>query len=96
MWEGFHRTDAGSLYDAACYRATTAAVLRLSDPSADAAKKADVEADRAMDWLRKAVAAGYRNAEQMAADAELYALRGRDDFRKLVAELGAAKAKDEK
>jgi hypothetical protein len=94
MWEKFHRTDVGGLYDAACFRATTAAVLRLSDPSADAAKKADVEADRAMVWLQKAIAAGYSDAAQMATDAELYALRGREDFKKLVAELGAAKAKD--
>src|SRR5262249_5339475 len=94
MWESFQRNDVGSLYDAACYRAATAAVLRLSDPSADATKKADLEADRAMVWLQKAVAAGYRDAAQMATDAELYALHGREDFKKLIADLEATKAKD--
>ena len=36
MWEQLARTDAGSLYKAACYRAVTAAVLRKA-PDADAA-----------------------------------------------------------
>ena len=49
-----------------------------------------------MVWLQKAVAAGYRDPAQMTMDAELYALRGREDFKKLVAELEGAKAKDKK
>ena len=47
MWEKHKRTDADSLYDAACMRAVTAAVLRASDRSESTA-----EADRAMAWLR--------------------------------------------
>jgi tetratricopeptide (TPR) repeat protein len=96
MWEKLDRTDAAGLYDAACFRAVTAAVLRLGDPSADAAKKAYIEADRAMVWLQKAVAAGYRDAAQMATDADLTALRGRADFKKLMSELEGPKAKDKK
>src|SRR5262249_18873840 len=95
-WEAFHRTDAAGLYDSACYRATPAAVIGLSDKSPDGAKEAGVEADRAMDWLQKAVAAGYRDASQMVADAELFALRERPDFKKLASELQAGEQKDKR
>jgi hypothetical protein len=96
MWEKSQRADAASLYDAACYRAATAAVIGQSDRSPDGAKKAGAEADQAMVWLQKAVAAGYRDAAQMANDAELYALRDRKDFKKLVADLEASKTKDKR
>jgi tetratricopeptide (TPR) repeat protein len=56
--------------------------LRADDPAA-----AKAEADRAMEWLTKAVAAGYRGRAAIEADATLEALRDRDDFRKLVASL---------
>jgi tetratricopeptide (TPR) repeat protein len=87
MWEALDRTDAASLYNAACFRAVTAAVLRAASP--DAAKDATAEADRAMAWLTKAVAAGYKDAAHMAKDKDLDALRDRPDFRALLAGLGA-------
>jgi hypothetical protein len=40
--------------------------------------------------LRQAVAKGYKAAAHMKKDADLDALRGRDDFKMLVAEMGAA------
>jgi hypothetical protein len=43
-----------------------------------------------MDWLRKAVAAGWktpRHVAQMTRDPDLDALRHRPDFRRLLAEL---------
>ncbi len=43
--------------------------------------------DRAVELLRKAVAAGWSDAAHMKEDADLDPLRGRDDFRKLLAEL---------
>jgi tetratricopeptide (TPR) repeat protein len=88
MWEQLARTDAGSLYKAACYRAVTAAVLGDS-PDADAAADqfASEEADRAMAWLRKAVAAGYKDRGLMEKDKDLDALRSRADFRELVESL---------
>jgi tetratricopeptide (TPR) repeat protein len=89
MWERMERTDAGFLYNAACFRAVTAAVLREIDSSPEAATIAAAEADRAMGWLRKAVDAGFTNAGHMQTDADLSALRERDDFKKLVAELEA-------
>jgi hypothetical protein len=87
LFEKRNGTDASSLYNAACYRAVTAAAIRASDQSAQGAKEADAEADRAMAWLKQAVAAGWRNAAHLAADHDLDALRARDDFKALVAEL---------
>jgi hypothetical protein len=52
MWEKLKRTDPDCLYKAASFRAVTAAALRAADKSASAAH------DRAMAWLKQAVA-GY-------------------------------------
>jgi serine/threonine protein kinase len=88
-WEQPNRTDAVILYNAACYRAVTAAVIKV-DPKtapADAPRLAREEADKAMDWLRKAVAAGFKDVEHMKQDKDLDALREREDFKKLLMEL---------
>jgi serine/threonine protein kinase/tetratricopeptide (TPR) repeat protein len=89
MWENMKRTDADSLYDAACMRAVTAAVLRAADQSPAGGRQADVEAERAMAWLKQAVAAGYHNATHLMRDKDLDALRDRADFRQLVTALQA-------
>jgi hypothetical protein len=93
MWEKLNRTDAASLYNAACMRAVTAAVLRAADPSSTGAKQAEADAEKAMAWLKKAVAAGYRDAAYMENDKDLDALRDREDFKKLLAELAAGAEK---
>jgi hypothetical protein len=85
--EKFGPTDADDLYDAAGNRAILAGLL-AGDPGAAA-----VEADRAMVWLRKAVAAGYRDRANIEKDADLDALRDRPDFRALLKELEAKAAK---
>jgi tetratricopeptide (TPR) repeat protein len=91
-WEKLNRTDPDSLYSAACFRAITASVLRAADKSPGTNRPADDEADRAMDWLKQAVTAGFKNAAHMKQDKDLDAVRGRDDFKKLMAELEGAKA----
>lgn len=91
-WEKLNRTDAEGLYTAARLRAATAAVLR-STPNAEAVRQADEEADRAMIWLKQAVAAGYRNAAHIRQDSDLDTLRDREDFEQLLAELQAGPAK---
>jgi serine/threonine protein kinase/tetratricopeptide (TPR) repeat protein len=91
MWEKLKRTDAESLYAAACFRSVTAAVLRAQDKSEKGTKEAAAEADHAMAWLRQAVAAGYRDAANLKKDKDLDGLRPRDDFKKLLAELEKAK-----
>jgi serine/threonine protein kinase len=85
LWEKLNRADAASLYTAACMRAVTAATA--------GAKEADVEAEKAMAWLKQAVAAGFKDAAHMDQDKDLDALRDREDFKNLLAELAASAAK---
>ena len=89
MWEKLKRTDAGSLYNEACWRAVTAAVIRASDDSETAANAAAAEAERALIWLKQAVAAGFKNVAHMKKDTDLDALRTHEEFKMLIAELEA-------
>jgi tetratricopeptide (TPR) repeat protein len=70
--------NAEQWYDFACVYAVA------SPKSAD---KKQEYADRAMDLLHRAVKAGFQDAAHMAKDTDLDPLRGRDDFKKLLAEL---------
>jgi tetratricopeptide (TPR) repeat protein len=87
MWEKLDRTDAESLYSDATLSAVTSALFKAAATDTEATWLADEQADRAMNWLRKAVEAGYNNAAQLAEDNDLDVLRERDDLRKLIAEL---------
>jgi tetratricopeptide (TPR) repeat protein len=82
--------DAGQLYAAACCYA-------LCVPLADMAAN-EKRAARAVELLRQAFARGYKDAAHMKRDTDLDALRGRDDFKQLLAEMeaaaGAKKAKE--
>jgi tRNA A-37 threonylcarbamoyl transferase component Bud32 len=95
MWEALKRVDAVSLYNAACFRSATAAVIRAADQTPAGSKQAEAEADRAMAWLKQTIAAGYKDAAHIAKDKDLDALRSREDFKKLLADL-ESKAKAEK
>lgn len=80
--------EAQSQYNAACCRAVIASLqAKANDP--DAARLAGEDADKAMAWLQKAVAAGWKDAAHMEKDADLDYLRVREDFKKLLAELEA-------
>ncbi|HEV8071942.1 MAG TPA: serine/threonine-protein kinase [Planctomycetaceae bacterium] len=94
MWEKLNRTDSDSLYRAACFRAVTAAVLHAADKSTSTAHQADAEANRAMDWLKQAAAAGFKDAAHIKQDKDLNALRARPDFQQLVAKLQGAKRQE--
>jgi eukaryotic-like serine/threonine-protein kinase len=72
-----HPTTAISVYNVACSRA------RMVAKSADQEKQANL----AMEWLKKAVESGFKDVAQIKKDPDLTALRGRDDFKKLLAEL---------
>jgi predicted Zn-dependent protease len=72
---------AGQWYDFACLYAQA---------SARSAEKKKAYGDRAMEMLRQAVKAGYNNADRMAKEGAFDVLRGRDDFKTLLGELGAA------
>jgi len=79
---------ANDLYKLACVYALAAPKL----PPADAGRAAA----RPIAALRQAIAKGYRNLAHLRNDPDLNALRGREDFQKLLAELEAGKEKDSK
>ena len=83
-------TEAGHLYDAAC-------TYSLCVPLTATADGKERRAIRAVALLRQAFAKGYKDAAHMMTDTDLDALRGREDFKKLLAEMetagGAKKAK---
>lgn len=87
MWEELDRTKASDLYAACCMRAVASEVQAKSH-GVDAENHSKDDADKAMDWLNKAVAAGFKNVEHMKKDKDLDALRGREDFKKLMELLG--------
>ena len=90
LWEKQERTDAESLYQAAVCRAVTATVLKDANASGSRVDQlAKDEADLAMAWLLKAVAAGFNDMDRLAKPREFDLVRDRADFRKLIAELGA-------
>jgi eukaryotic-like serine/threonine-protein kinase len=76
---------AGSWYNFACV---------YSVASGKSAVKKQEYADRAMELLRNAVKAGWRDAAHMAKDTDLDPIRGREDFKKLIEGL-AKKSSDE-
>jgi eukaryotic-like serine/threonine-protein kinase len=82
---------SGSEFETACCHAALA-VLAGRPGSGISAAEGDKEADRAMKWLGRAVAMGYRNASEIRIESALDALRGREDFKKLVAELEQKKS----
>ncbi len=88
-FEKLNRTDSRSLYHAARYRAIAAALLQSADKSPEGAKRARAQANQAMSWLKKAISAGYKDARNMGQDQDLDALRDRDDFKNLAADLEA-------
>jgi hypothetical protein len=77
--------DTVAIYDLACTQALIGG--RLGRDGAEAAE-CERYAGRAMATLSRAVAAGYKDVANIRSDTDLDALRGREDFKKLLAELG--------
>ena len=77
------KVPADTLYNCACVFALCSAE---SKDDADLKKQ---YADRAMAGLLKAVKAGYKDAAHLTKDIDLDPLRGREDFKMLIAELEA-------
>ncbi len=80
-----------ALFKLACVRAECAAILGQGKDKLTTEEKAEQkhEADLAMESLRKAVTAGFRDAERLRKTTELNVLRSRVDFRILQAFLDA-------
>jgi serine/threonine protein kinase len=81
-----HPHTVDTMYNLACCNALL--VAKSGDPG----KQADV----AMKWLNQAVSAGFKNLAQMRTDTDLDSLRGRNDFRRTVADLETKLATDKK
>lgn len=92
LWENLQRSDAASLYQAAVCRAITAAALNAA-PGTATSLLSQQEADQAMAWLQKSVAAGYVDVAKLGMDKDLAALRDRADFKKLLEALAGAPPK---
>ena len=54
---------------------------------ADATRLATEQADRAMAWLKQAIAVGFKDVKHMEEDKDLDALRDREDFKKVLEKL---------
>jgi hypothetical protein len=84
---------AGDAYDAACALALCIPLVE-NDPQADAGRRqqqARFYGEQALAMLHTAVAKGYKDAANLKEDTDLDPLRGRDDFKKLLGEVEAAK-----
>jgi tetratricopeptide (TPR) repeat protein len=79
QWEHISTLAAERQYRLACAHALLSA-LGAWEGSGVAPEEARAEADRAMTWLRQAVAAGYRNRAELERATELDSLRTRPDF----------------
>jgi serine/threonine-protein kinase len=88
---------AHDAYKAACFFARCIPLAEKDAKLPEARRKelAQSYGDRAVQALRQALAKGYKDAAHIQKDTDLDSLRGRDDFRKLLAELekGAGKGK---
>ena len=78
-----------SVYSVACVfsRASAAADQDTNLSTTDRARLKVHYADRAVEYLRQAVARGYRNPSVIKTDRDLDPLRAREDFQKLLADL---------
>jgi serine/threonine protein kinase len=76
-----HPRTLSNMYNLACVHA------RMIPESNDRVNHADL----AMEWLQKAVAAGFRDMNTLKKDNDFDALRNREDFKKLIRELEARK-----
>ena len=74
------------MFERACCHAALAGLAGLAGSGVSAAE-GEEEAARAMEWLGRAIASGYRNTNQLRIESALDPLRNRPDFKKLMAEL---------
>ncbi len=83
--------SAVDLYNLACFHALCAISFRVGNekPTAEEFAEQKREADLAIETLRKAIAAGYKDLDHIRRDPDLIALRGRADYKALEADLSA-------
>ena len=85
LFEKLRSRSGEHWYELACCHATLAAAA--GEGSGISSGDVEAEAGNAMDLLRRAAAAGYRDARAMARDVSLDPLRNRPDFRLFLLDL---------
>jgi eukaryotic-like serine/threonine-protein kinase len=70
-------------FELACCHAALAGLAGRAGSGVSAAE-AEAEAAKAMEWLRRTVAMGYRNANELGIESALESLRSCDDFQRLM------------
>jgi len=86
LCEGLPPRSGRDLFETACCHAALAGLAGRA-ASGVSAEEAEIEAARAIESLVRAVAAGYRNANEIRIESALEPLRSRDDFRLLMMDL---------
>jgi serine/threonine-protein kinase len=86
LWPG----NAKEQYNSACELGRAAALVGKgrAELSAEERKEKDKYCDLIMETLRMARASGFKDAERLRKDKELDFVRGREDFQKLLKEIG--------
>ena len=72
-----------AFFETACCHAALAGLAGRAGSGVSAAE-GQIETDRAMEWLHRAVSLGYRNANELRIESALDPLRSREDFRLLM------------
>jgi len=82
--------DHRSLFDLACCTSRLAATLRAADMSPEGQQRAQEAAARAVNLLKQAIAAGYRNTPYLAQEPAFDGIRDDEAFKAILAELPPA------
>ncbi len=80
------KLSSGDYYDIACFHSLLSGIAALAGSGLTAAAR-EAEADNAMESLRRAIAAGWRNPAHMRTDPDLDPIRSRPDFQMLALDL---------
>jgi tetratricopeptide (TPR) repeat protein len=87
LFERIDRDGLAKPYDLACIRSISSDLVSLTGKDPAAVERSRRLADQAMKALRQAVAGGYEDLDWISIDPDLGALRSRDDFKALIAEI---------
>ena len=87
MCDGLPPLSGSDLFETACCHAALAGLAGRAGSGVSLQPSGEEEATKAMEWLGKEVANGYRNTNKLRIESALDPLRDRADFKKLMAEL---------
>ena len=86
FFDGLPSPSPGGLFEKACCHAALASLVGRQGSGVSAGEGEEAAA-KAMECLGRAVADGYRNANEFRVESALDPLRGRTDFKRLLTEL---------